>query len=262
MRPLAQRPISLSFIVAAAWMIGSASVPHAQSRPTGERQFLRITEIRIKPESMRDWVELQKSEAIPMERKAGFAWREVWTSGNEYFDRIIVEPIPDLAAVGGPNPAVKAIGVEQAAALHDRIWRMVTGVRSVIAMARADLGIGAPPAAPRYALLTILDVKNGHNAEFEAFVTGDLLPALKKGGATSFSVAQVAFGDDANRYFTLLPVSGYAEIAKGSALERALGPEGVQTLAQKSSGFVSRVERRMIRYIADLSYGPASASTQ
>ena len=261
MRPRAKRPTGPSFVLAAAWLIGLAAVAHAQSPTNGERQFLRITEIRIKPESMRDWIDLQKSEAIPMERKAGFAWREVWTSGNEYFERIIVEPIPDLAALGGPNPAVKAIGAEQAAALHDRIWRMVTGVRSVIAVTRPDLGFGTSPPKPRYALLTILDVRNGHAKDFDAFISGEIVPALKKGGAMSLTVVQVMFGDDVNRYFILVPVSGYAEIAKGTALERGLGPEGVSELSRKSSSFVSRVERRMIRYIADLSYGVPAPAT-
>ena len=243
-----------SAILLAANLSGISA--EAQNTTTDTRQFVRISEIRLKPDSMRDWVELQKSQAIPLEKKAGFQWRQVWTSGNEFFNRIIVEPIPSLADLDGPNAAVKVLGAQESAALHGRIQQLVTGVRSTIATTRPELGYGAMPPTPRLALLTIIDVTNGYEREFQSFIQTEVAPALKKGGAPWFSVVQVVFGDDVNRYFAIVPVSNYAEIAKGTPLERALGPQGVTNLSEKSRTFVSRMERRIIRYLADLSYGP------
>ena len=103
-------------------------------------------------------------------------------------------------------------------------------------------------------MLTMTDVTNGHDHDFEVFMRSVVVPALKKGGAALFSVLQIVYGDDANRYLAFVPIVSYTELAKGSPLERALGAEGVRNLSEKSRTFVSRVERRMIRYLADLSY--------
>jgi hypothetical protein len=234
----------------------------AQTTSAEQPQFIRISEIRIKPDSMREWVDIQKTEAIPMEKKAGRPWRQVWSSGNEFFDRIVVEPIGSLADLDGQNMAVKVLGAEASAALHARIQRLVTGVRSTIATTRPDLGYGAMPAAPRLAILTIIDATNGHNRDFEDFMRTEVVPALKKGGAPWCSVVQIVYGDDANRYLAFVPIASYTELAKGSPLERALGAEGVRKLSDKSRAFVSRVERRLIRHLGDLSYSSAVSPSQ
>jgi hypothetical protein len=56
-------------------------------------------------------------------------------------------------------------------------------------------------------------------------------------------------------------VNDYAEIAKGSPLERALGPEGMAKLTQKAGPLITRLERRIIRHLPDLSYGAAAPTS-
>ena len=62
---------------------GGVMTPPASGQVVAEsdRQYVRLSVIRVKPEAMADWVEIQKTEAIPMEKKAGFPWRQVWSSG-------------------------------------------------------------------------------------------------------------------------------------------------------------------------------------
>lgn len=225
-----------------------------QAVAQADRQYVRLTEIRVKPEAIADWIEIQKTEAIPMETKAGRPWRQVWSSGNEFFDRLIIEPIASLADLDGGNLAVRTIGAEASAALHARIQRTANGVRSVIAEVRPDLGYGRPPERPRLAVLTIIDVAHGQARDFEAFLKTDAVPALKKDGTAWMSVVQVLFGDDANRYFVWAPTANYAELSKGSPLERGFGPDGARVLAEKTRAMVARFERRVVRYNNDLSY--------
>ena len=68
------------------------------------------------------------------------------------------------------------------------------------------------------------------------------------------SVMQVLFGDDANRYFVWTPTANYAELSKGSPLERGFGADGARVLADKTRAMVARFERRVVRYNNDLSY--------
>jgi hypothetical protein len=60
---------------------------------------------------------------------------------------------------------------------------------------------------------------------------------------------------------TLSLVNDFAEIAKGSPLERALGTEGMTKLTQKAGPLVTRLERRIIRYLPELSFGPAAPTS-
>ena len=225
-----------------------------QAVAQADRQYVRLSEIRVKPEAMADWIEIQKTEAIPMEKKAGRPWRQVWSSGNEFFDRLIIEPIASLADLDGGNLAVRTIGAEASAALHARIQRTANGVRSVIAEVRPDLGYGPPPERPRLAVLAIIDVAHGQGRDFEAFLKTEAVPALKKDGTAWMSVVQVLFGDDANRYFVWTPTANYAELSKGSPLERGFGADGARVLADKTRAMVARFERRVVRYSNDLSY--------
>jgi len=242
---------ALLFAVGAGVMTPTAS---GQGGAQADRQYVRLSEIRVKPEAMADWMEIQKTEAIPMEKKAGYPWRQVWSSGNEFFDRLIIEPIATLADLDRGNAAVRTIGAEASAALHARIQRTVTGVRSVIAEVRPDLGYGPPPERPRLAVLTIIDVVHGQARDFEAFLKTEAGPALKKDGTAWMSVMQVLFGDDANRYFVWTPTANYAELSKGNPLERGFGPDGARMLAEKTRAMVARFERRVVRYSNDLSY--------
>ena len=247
------------FVAVSALLLGAAtgiigSGVSAQTAAQADRQYVRLSEIRVKPEAMADWMEIQKTEAIPMEKKAGSPWRQVWSSGNEFFDRLIIEPIATLADLDGGNLAVRTIGAEESAALHARIQRTANGDRSVIAEVRPDLGYGPPPQRPRLAVLTIIDVAHGQARGFEAFLKTEAVPALKKDGTAWMSVMQVLFGDDANRYFVWTPTANYAELSKGNPLERGFGADGALVLAEKTRAMIVRFERRVVRYSNDLSY--------
>jgi hypothetical protein len=253
-------PVSvLLLVVVAAVMTPPAS---AQAIAQTDRQYVRLSEIRVKPEAMADWMEIQRTEAIPMEKKAGRPWRQVWSSGNEFFDRLIIEPIATLADLDGGNTAVRTIGAEASAALHARIQRTATGVRSVITEVRPDLGYGPLPERPRLVVLTIIDVAHGQARDFEAFLKAEAVPALKKDGTAWVSVMQVLFGDDAGRYFVWTPTANYAELSKGSPLERGFGADGARVLAEKTRAMIVRFERRVVRYSNDLSYINTAAAPQ
>jgi hypothetical protein len=255
------RRVGVVSVLLLAIGVGPMTPPvSGQAVAQADRQYVRLSEIRVKPEAMADWVEIQKTEAIPMEKKAGFPWRQVWSSGNEFFDRLIIEPIATLADLDGGNAAVRTIGAEASAALHARIQRTANGVRSVIAEVRPDLGYGPPPERPRLAVLTIIDVTHGEARNFEAFLKSEAVPALKKDGTAWMSVMQVLFGDDANRYFVWTPTANYAELSKGNPLERGFGADGARVLADKTRTMIARFERRVVRYNNDLSYINTAAS--
>jgi hypothetical protein len=262
MKRFPQASAAVILVLAGLWLASSKGVLTAQSTPT-PRQLLMINEINLKPETAPEWAELQKSEMIPTQKKTGLAWREAWANGpgGDPYVRAIVTPISSLAQFDNPNPFIKVLGEEGFAAYSAKNRKLIAGSHSTIVMTRPDLGFGTRQGPPKLAILSLVNAASGRGPEVEALLKNDIVPALKKGGVTYYSVVQVVFGDDVNKYMTLTLVNDYAEIAKGSPLERALGPEGMTKLTQKAGPLVTRLERRIIRYLPDLSYGSSAPTS-
>ena len=260
--PRASAAVTLftSIVALSAW---SSVGPAAQTTPASEPQLLMINEIHLKPETAPEWTQLQKSELLPAQKKGGLPWRDTWTSapGGDPYLRATVTPVSSLAQFDAPSPMVKALGEEGAAAFGAKNRRLVSGSHSYIVRVRPDLGFGTRPAEHKLGILTTVTAANGRNAEFEAFLKNDVIPALKKGGVTYYTVAQTVYGGDTNQYRTLIPASSFADVAKGHPLERALGADGVAKLLQKSAPFITKLERAIIRYVPDLSFRPAAPTS-
>ena len=251
-------------VLAGLWLTSSGDLLRAQSASTPQqRQLLMINEISLKPETAPEWAELVKAETIPAQKKGGVAWRDTWANGpgGDPYLRAVVVPISSLAVFDSPNPMIKALGEQGFAAYSAKNRRLVAGAHSTIVTTRPDLGFGTRPATPKLAILTIVNASSGKGPDFEALLKSDVVPALKKGGVSYYSVVQVVFGDDVNKYMTLSTVNDYAELAKGSPIERALGPEGMAKLTQKAAPLITRLERRIIRHLPDLSFGPTAPTS-
>jgi hypothetical protein len=252
-----------SLACASLWLASSANVVDAQN-PAPQRQLLMINEVQLKPETAPEWATLQKS-VLDSLKKVATRGRDVWTNGpgGDPYLRAIVTPIASLAQFDNPNPFAKALGEQGFADFSAKNRKLVASSHSTIVMTRPDLGFGTRPAngPPKLALLTVVNATSGRGAEFEALLKSDVVPALKKGGVSYYAVAQVVFGDDVNKYMTLMLVNDYAELAKGSPIERVLGPEGMAKLTVKAGPLVTRLERRIIRYLPDLSFGPSATTS-
>jgi hypothetical protein len=255
----------VSLVCASLWLASSDSLVRAQSASEPQqRQLLMINEISLKPETAPEWAELQKS-VLDTQKKVATRGRDVWANGpgGDPYLRAIVIPIASIAQFDSPNPFVKALGEQAFAEYSAKNRRLVASSHSTIVTTRPDLGFGTRPAnaPPKLAILTIVNAASGRTQDFEALLKSDVVPALKKGGVSYYAVAQVVFGDDANKYMTLTLINDYAELTKGSPIERALGPEGMAKLTQKAGPLVTRLERRIIRYLPDLSFGPSATTS-
>ena len=114
-----------------------------------------------------------------------------------------------------------------------------------------------PAAAPTPQLLsiTVVSVKPEMAGEFRNFMKNTTNPALKKGGATMREVWQTtAAGGDVFEYVIVAPVSKFAEFDGPSALEKALGAEGMSAWQAKAGTLVNSVRRIIIRTRPSLSY--------
>ena len=177
------------------------------------------------------------------------------------FEVAHVTEIKGFEQFDSPSPVRKALGEAGYAAYLAKLGPMTTAQRTYAIRTRPDLGYVADGTAqPKMAILTTVDVQSTRLLEFEAFVKGEWLAALKKGGGKFYAVSQVLYGGPTTEYMTLVGIENFADLGKGHPVTRALGEEGVVKLMAKSGAFAQRIDRRIIRLDPDLSFEAKSTA--
>jgi hypothetical protein len=244
----------------------AASKPARKVQPAAEPakpEMLQITVLGIKPELVTEWLAFQKSETIPMLKKAGVPRRDAWQTavfgdGSMY---AFVTPIANFNQYDGDAPAVRALGADGAQAYAEKNRRFITSTRVYAEQMRPDLANDMKMTGPpKLALLSDVQVAQGKTAAFEALVKSDVLPVMRKAGLP-YVVSQTVLGGDVSSFTTLIFYDSFADIGKGHPFRRILGADGERQLSAKAAGIVTHVERSIIRYVPDLSFSTNVPST-
>ena len=253
----------LAFASASAAVVCSASILFAQSgaRPAQpaaapQRNWYSVTVTTIKPDRVAEWIEIQKSQAIPMQQKGGIKTRETWQSGAPFGDGYtygIVTPIDKFATYDMPPLALRMLGDGPGRAYGDKLNAMTVSRRTFAVQDRLELSI--PPGAKFVAaILADVTIVSGHQQQYEAYIKDDVLPLLKKDKTVGFGVSRTVFGGNANEYHEVTYLASFAEIDKGPAQTRLLNAAERAAMAAKITPHVAHVERTILRYAPDLSY--------
>jgi len=244
--PAAKNTAAAQPKAAAAKLTGPLSMPH-----------MAVTTVRIKPELVDEWMEFQKSETIPALRKAGVTERTVIaTAIGESFEMTFLTPLKNFADRDGDSPIVKALGADGARAYAAKNRRFVAEQHTFVNTVRTDLTYQpARDAAPAgIAVVSTYSVAAGHIADFEAYIKTDLTPAHKQLKSGGFIVHQALFGGDSGTFVVAVLLPNFAELDKGPAIVRAYGPARADAIQQKLAGFVTHIERTVVRVVPELSF--------
>jgi len=231
----------------------------ASAQPAApQRTWYSVTIFTVKPDRARDFVDVMKSQTIPMQQKGGVASRETWQSGAPFGDAYtygVVTPMTKFADYDMPPLATRVLGADAARAYTDKLNAMLVSRRTFAVQDRAELSI-APAASAKIvgAILQDVTVISGHAEQYEAYLKNDVLPVLKKGNVIGTAVSRTVFGGNGNEYHLVTYFDSFAEIDKGPAQLRVLGQAAAAALAAKGAAHVANIERTILRYVPDLSY--------
>ena len=235
--------------------------PMADAAPP---QWSSIAVIRVKPDMVTEWQDLQKNVVNPALKKAGVKERGIFETavfGNS-FEYVVITPITSFAQYDEPVGLLrKTLGEDAYRDYLTKSRRCVSSVQTFAELSRLDLSYMGKMATrtgpPKLAVVTSLSVVPGRAAEFEKLVKTEVLPVMKKADVIGYFVSQSMFGGDAWGYTSVVFWDSFADIGKGSPFERVLGPAGSAALFAKLAGLVARQERVIARYNADLSFATA-----
>ena len=232
--------------------------PMADAQP---QQWSSISVVRVKPEMVTEWQDLQKNVVNPALKKAGVKERSVFETAvfGESYEYVVITPITSLAQYDEPmSPLRKTLGEDAYRDYQAKSRRCVVSVQTFGDLARLDLSymgkMATMTAPPKLVVVNSISVLPGRTAAFENLVKTDILPVMKKADVIGYFISQTMFGGDGNGYTSVTFVDSFAEIGKGSPFQRVLGPAGSAALFAKYAGVVAHQERSIARFNPELSF--------
>ena len=253
-RLVAVAPLSVGLLVALSIVVAGQTPKPAQP------QWYSINVAKIVPGAAAEYTQIQTKEVMPAQQKGGSRGRQAWVTGVAGTSRevVYISPIAGFEQFDGPAPMVTALGQEGAAAVNAKLAKLAEAQKSMIAHTRPDLSyIPDQKFQAALAVVTFVDVVPGKKMDFEAFIKKEVLPAMEKAKAKSYSVMEIVYGDSINGFLTAIGYDTYADIGKGHPFTIALGEDGARKLDTRITGLANRVDRSIYRYRSDLSWTPA-----
>lgn len=235
-----------------------------QAKPMADApksEWMSVSIVRVKPDMVTEWQDLQKNVVIPALKKAGLKERGIFETAifGESFEYVILTPITSMSQYDEPmSPLRKALGEDAFRDYQTKVRRCIVSTHTYGAMTRPDLSYMGKMASmtgpPKLVVVTSISVAPGRAAAFENLVKTEVLPVMKKADVIGYFVSQTMFGGDAWEYTSVVFWDSFAEIGKGSPFERVLGPAGSATLFAKLAGVVAHQERTIARFNPELSF--------
>lgn len=226
-------------------------------------EWFQVTVVRIKPDLLTEWLDFQRKETIPALQKGGSPGREAWQTATfgEGFEYTFVTPIRSFAQYDAGSPILKALGEQGFQAYGAKNRRFQVSTHTYAITSRPDLSNTVQQTgAPNLALVTFVSVLQGRNQDFEIAFKADVLAAFRREKA-EYSVYQTVLGGDTNEYVTVTPLANFAALDKGLPAARVMGQANFTKFTQKIAGMVAHVERRVMRYNAELSFSAKPTSS-
>jgi hypothetical protein len=218
----------------------------------------QATVVRLKPDMVQEWIDLQKNEVIPAQKKGGLASRTTLqtTIGNA-FEYVTIIPVANFAALDGQNPQQKALGVDGAARLAERIRRCVLTQYNYILNRRDDLTI--PQGTALVARTVIRHPLPGKQGDYLTYIKTDLLPVMKKakdaGKIAGYTVSLRGEGaPTAGEVGTTTYYNKFADLDAGNPAIAVVGQTAATAMTAKGAALATNAQVIVRRRVAELSF--------
>lgn len=248
-------PFPVATLVAASLL---ATPLDAQGTPAGVPGRSYVQVIRLKPDMVTEWENLQRNEVIPALKKGGQATRTVLrTQVGNAFEYVVLNPFPLWAAMDGDNAMARGLGAAGAQALQAKLRRCAQTQSSYMATRDDSLGIAAADAG--IVRTTVRRFVPGKRGEYEALLRTDILPAMRKakemGKLAGYTYMTRGAGAAANEFTETEHFTKFADLDGGNPLALALGGnQAANAVNAKRNALATTTQVIVRRRVADLSF--------
>ncbi len=214
-----------------------------------------ILMVKVKADQEDNWKASVK-DYVEMVKKAGSEQRfTVWESQTGVSEYAVVWYSAKWKEMGEDNPKLKAVAAEQTA-IFGRLNGETESVETWIDEMQPDLMI-ASKEIPPMVRTSRSRVVTGKMEEVKALFHDQVVPAIKKGGASDYGFAVARFGTPTNEIHTYLAMSGWGDLDGPMGAEKGMSAAEWKALQAKLPSLIESTEWTIWKFHPELSYIPA-----
>ena len=213
--------------------------------------------VKLKLDQQDNWKASVK-DLVALHQKAGSEQRfTVWESQTGPGEFAVVWYSAKWKDMGENDPKLKSSAADLAG-IFARLNGQTENLDVWMDEMQPDMAISSKeiPAMVRTGRTRVVP---GKMDELKAIFREQIVPAVKKSGATDYGVAVARYGTPTNEIHSYLGLSGWADLDSPIGAEKAMSPADYKAFMAKLGTLVESTEWTIWKYQPDLSYVPASA---
>jgi hypothetical protein len=244
---------AVTLLIAASSATPGFAQPGRRLESPANRSLVVI--VRVKPEMLGAWLDLQKKAVVPALKKSGVTSRTVYSSRvfGTAFEYRILQPLSRFADFDFVASQAEGFGSAANDKLAEQLRKCLGGASSFLSTALPELSNPPDDKAPPIIQFLRLHIGAGKMEEYKQVYKSEVVPALKKAGAY-VNVASRRLGTDGLDLTFETPLKSFADLDAPPALLRSLGSEGAARLTAKLNGLATVVENTIWVRENDLSF--------
>ena len=217
---------------------------------------LLVTEVRVKPDKITEWLALERNEVVPALKKAGIKRYTVFQTliGNTN-DFVIVRPLPTFAEFNGSGPLESALG-DKGTALTAKLRNCEESVHRSIENRHDDISLD--PGNAQALFVSRYRAMPGRAADYMAFVHTEMYPVMVKakanGTMSGMEVTTSVQGGEPGIITLNMYYPDFAPLDGPPPLAKTMGPQGTAEFLRKGAGLISQLEQRILKRVPELSF--------
>ena len=222
-----------------------------------DRNLRTVLFIKLKMDQQDNWKAAVK-DLVALHQKAGGEHPfTIWESQTGPSEFAVVWYDAKWKDIGEDDPKLKSSAADLAS-IFSRLNGQSESVTMWIDEMQPDMTARSKdiPAMVRTGRTRVMP---GKMDDLKALFHEQIVPALKKSGATSYGVAQARYGTPANEIHTYLGLSGWGDLDSPFGVEKGMTPAEYKAFLAKVQTMAESTEWTIWKYQPDLSYVPASA---
>lgn len=214
-----------------------------------------VTIVRVKPEMLTEWIDLQRSTVLPALKKAGVKTRTVYASGvfGEAFTYTLILPMNRFGSFDSMENQAQALGLVADPKVAEKLRRCVLSTSTFLSTALPEVSNPGQDGHPPIVGLLRLRVAPGKMDEYLNLYKAEVLPLLKKADAKVL-VASRRLGTDGYDLTFESHLTNFSDLDAPPVLIRAFGPETIAKVTAQLNPLATVEENTILIRQAGLSF--------
>ena len=223
--------------------------------PCGAQGNLRtVLFVKVKVDQVDNWKAAVKDYAALVKKAGSEQAYTVWESQTGPSEYAVVWYSDKWKEIGEDNPKLKSSAADLAG-IFSRLNGQTDSLETWIDEMQPELSIRSKeiPSMVRTGRSRVLQ---GKMDEMKALFHDQIVPAVKKSGATDYGVAVARFGTPTNEIHSYIGMSGWGDLDAPFGAEKGMSAAEWKAFQAKLPALIEGTEWTIWKYQPDLSYVP------